>query len=143
MTTLNGQCLCGAVRFAATPVDRTMGVCHCGMCRRWTGGTFMSTDCGTSVRFEAEDALGRYRGSDWGERLFCRSCGATLLWQTQDGANQHVSIHAFDDAESFRFDSQIFIDRKPANYSFANETRTMTEAEVFAMFAPKSSEGAQ
>jgi hypothetical protein len=32
--------------------------------------------------------------------------------------------------------SQIFIDEKPAYYTFANQTKTMTGAEVFAMFAP-------
>ncbi len=133
---LNGQCLCGAVKFTATPVGDTMGICHCGMCRRWTGGTFMATDCGNSVVFNDEAKLGRYRGSSWGERLFCTACGSTLLWQTQDGANQHVSVHAFDVPEKFRFESQIFIDRKPDSYEFVNETKNMTEAEVVAMFAP-------
>ncbi|QDZ02870.1 GFA family protein [Nitratireductor mangrovi] len=140
---LNGQCLCGELRFTATPTGTAMGICHCGMCRRWSGGTFMSTDCGDSVRFESEETLGRYRGSSWGERLFCTACGSTILWQTQDGKNQHVSVHTFDDAAAFRFASEIFIDRKPGNYDFANETRKMTEAEVFALYGPKSSEGVQ
>lgn len=137
---LNGQCLCGAVKFVATPVSAKMGVCHCGMCRRWTGGTFMAVDCGRSVEFESEEKLGRFRGSAWAERLFCVACGSTILWQTQDGKNQSVSIHAFENPESFRFATQIFIDRKPANYDFANETKNMTEAEIFAMFAPKEGE---
>ena len=134
--TPNGQCLCGAVKFTATPVGDKMGVCHCGMCRRWTGGTFMSTSCTDTVKFENEAEVGRYRGSSWGERLFCKSCGSTILWQTQDGKNQQVAIHTFDNPGDFSFETEIFIDRKPDNYAFANETKTMTEAEVAALFAP-------
>lgn len=135
--TLNGQCLCGSVKFTAVPAEQKMGICHCGMCRRWTGGTFMSVQCGDSVSFESKDNLGSYKGSVWGERLFCKACGSTILWQTQDGKHQSVSIHAFEDPEAFEFASQIFIDQKPSNYEFANKTESMTEAEVFAMFAPK------
>jgi hypothetical protein len=36
----------------------------------------------------------------------------------------------------FEFTEQIFIDRKPAYYDFANQTVTLTEAEVLAKFAP-------
>lgn len=134
---LNGQCLCGGVKFAAIPAELKMGICHCGMCRRWTGGVFMSVNCADTVAFESDDNVGSYKGTAWGERLFCKSCGSTILWQTQDGNNQHVSIQAFDDPAVFEFDSQIFIDKKPANYDFANDTKCMTEAEIFAMFAPK------
>ncbi len=45
-----------------------------------------------------------------------------------------VSAQAFEQPERFRFASEIFIDRKPANYAFANDTRKMTEAQVFAQY---------
>jgi hypothetical protein len=35
------------------------------------------------------------------------------------------------------FKEQIFIDRKPSYYEFANRTLNLTEAEVFAKFMPK------
>ncbi len=133
---LNGQCLCGSVKFTAVPVEQKMGTCHCGMCRRWTGGTFMSVNCGDTVKFTADAELGSFKSSSWGERKFCKACGSTILWQTQDGKFQQVSVHTFDDAADFEFATQIFIDKKPGNYEFANQTKNMTEAEVFAMFAP-------
>ena len=34
---------------------------------------------------------------------------------------------------------QVFIDEKPDYYSFANETKNMTGAEIFAQFVPPSS----
>ena len=40
-------------------------------------------------------------------------------------------------AAASRSTSQIFIDEKPAYYDFANKTKNMTGAEVFAAFAPR------
>jgi hypothetical protein len=135
---LSGKCLCGAVRFTAAPEKAEMGVCHCGMCRRWTGGVFLGVNCGSTVKVEGKDNLGVYVSSDWGERCFCKKCGSTLFWRLQNGRMTVVSAQAFDNPADFAFTSEIFIDEKPANYAFANQTHKMTGAEVMAMFAPKS-----
>ena len=45
-----------------------------------------------------------------------------------------MQIALFDNAENIVFDHQVFIDKKPAYYSFANETHDMTEAEIFAKY---------
>ena len=37
---MTGGCLCGAVRWSASAPPRDIHHCHCGMCRRWTGGGF-------------------------------------------------------------------------------------------------------
>ncbi len=134
---LRGACLCGACGFSAAPGPNA-GACHCGMCRKWTGGIFLSVDCGASVRFDAGAPVASYKGSAWAERVFCPKCGSSILWQTQDGAHQHVSIQCFDDPGQFTLGVQVFIDRKPANYALNNQTEMMTEAEVFAMFAPEA-----
>ena len=127
-----GQCLCGTVTFRATPTRPDMGVCHCSMCRRWTGGTFMAVECIPDIAFDSgEDALQVYSSSPWGERVFCGTCGTSLFWRTKDGSHCSVSAQAFEDPGQFAFTMQIFIDDKPANYSFANDTTTMTGAEVY------------
>ncbi len=138
MSALPGKCMCGACSFTATPTVGGLGAgaCHCGMCRKWSGGMYLSVDCGSSVEFDDGAPVGSYKGSEWGERLFCKDCGSSLLWQTQDGQNQHVSVQAFEDPSQFEIGMQVFIDKKPGNYALAAETKTMTEAEVFAMFAP-------
>ncbi len=133
---LNGGCLCGAVRFSAEPKDRTMGVCHCSMCRRWSGGVYMAVECEGGVAIDDETAVGVYRSSGYGERVFCKACGTSLMWRMQDGSHHSVSAQAFDDPSLFEFTSEIFIDEKPGNYAFANQTRKMTGAEVFALYAP-------
>jgi hypothetical protein len=133
---LSGGCLCGDVKFTAEPVNDEMGVCHCEMCRRWTGGTYMAVSCGNSVKFENENALGVYKSSGYGERVFCKTCGSTIAWRLQDGSHTSLSAQAFDDPSVFKFKTEIFVDEQPDNYAFANETTRMTGPEVFAMYAP-------
>lgn len=138
-----GRCLCGAVAFEAKDVKTRYGVCHCGMCRRWTGGPFPGVEAPGGVTYSGEENIGLYRGSDWGERGFCKTCGSTLFWRAQDGSHLVLPVGAFDDQEPFELVSEIFIDKKPPGYAFAGEHKTMTEAEVFAMFAPPADGGEQ
>ena len=55
---LSGHCLCGDERVLAQAVSRRVGVCHCGMCRSWSGGPLLAVDCGTEVSFEGADRIG-------------------------------------------------------------------------------------
>ena len=137
--TQKASCLCGAVKFQATPEKLEMGVCHCSMCRKWSGGTFMAVSC-KDVSFEDAGNLKVYQSSQWGERVFCEKCGSTLMWRMQDKSHSVVSAQAFDDPSVFEFTGQIFVDEKPDNYEFSNKTNNMTAAEVMAMFAPKEGE---
>jgi hypothetical protein len=133
---LTGGCLCGAVRFTATPANREVGVCHCGMCRRWSAGPFLVIDCTDTVKVENMTDLGVYRSSEWAERCFCKQCGTPLFYRLIEKNMYFVSAEAFDDRSDYVLTSQIFIDEKPAYYDFANKTHNMTGAEVFAAFMP-------
>ncbi len=135
---MTGACLCGAVRFTATPKKREVGACHCSMCRRWTTGPFLGLECGSTLDVADKSQLGVYRSSAWAERAFCKQCGTPLYYRLVDKDFYFVSAEAFDDRGGFVLASQIFIDEKPAYYEFANKTHNMTGAEVFAAFAPSS-----
>jgi hypothetical protein len=109
------------------------------MCRRWSGGVFMAVSVGDTLKVSDESgALGRYDSSPWGARCFCKTCGSTLFWQTQDGKMAVVSAQAFDDPGQFELASEIFIDDQPGNYAFANKTTRMTGQEFIAQFMAKS-----
>jgi hypothetical protein len=136
--TMNGGCLCGAVRFTATPANREVGACHCSMCRRWTAGPFLGLDCGSTLTVADPAQLGVYRSSEWAERCFCKQCGTPLFYRLIAQNLYYVSAEAFDDNAGYTLTSQIFIEEKPAYYDFANQTQNMTGAEVFAAFAPPS-----
>ena len=134
----NGSCLCGAVSFTTSNFSKKVGACHCGMCRKWGGGPFMEVDCGTNISFKGEENITVYNSSDWAERGFCKKCGSHLFYRLKE-SNQHmVPVGLFDDQEPFVFDSQVFIDKKPSFYSFANQTNDMTEAEIFEIYGPST-----
>ena len=132
----NGRCLCGAVRFSAGQVDHKVGACHCGMCRRWGGGPFVGVDCGSDVTFVGEDNIATFQSSEWAQRGFCKQCGSHLFYKLMANGQYIVPVGLFQGDDQFVFDHQVFIDEKPAFYSFANETENMTGAELFAKYAP-------
>ena len=40
--TLTGSCLCGECTVTISPAEDHMHVCHCDMCRAWTGSALMA-----------------------------------------------------------------------------------------------------
>jgi len=134
-TPMTGRCMCGACDFAAVPTTLESGACHCEMCRKWAGGVFMAVSA-TDVVFSDAAPLKVYDSSDWGERVFCSTCGSTLVWQTKDGAHKSVSAAAFDNPNAFPLTSEIFIDRKPDAFAFVGDHARLTKADVMAKYAP-------
>lgn len=129
---LQGACLCGKVRVSVKAASRSVGACHCSMCRKWTGGPLMVIECDDDVGFEGEEHVAVFSSSDWAERGFCDKCGSHLFYRLKEGGLYAVPVGLFDDSEPFVFDHQVFIDEKPAFYAFANETRNLAGAELFA-----------
>jgi hypothetical protein len=117
-------------------MKKNLGACHCGMCRKWSAGPFLAVDCGTEVKIEGIEHVGIYNSSDWAERGFCKNCGTVLFYRLKQGQQHIVSSEIFNESD-LNFDHQIFIDEKPKYYSFSNQTKNMTGAEVFSAYAPK------
>ena len=132
---LEGRCMCGAVKINATASNLEVAACHCGMCRRWSAGPFMEVNC-QNVKFDGDEHIKKIRSSAWAERGFCKECGSNLFYHIIDSSDYQVSAGLFDDQSMFRMSLQVFIDDKPDFYEFANKTRTMTSEEVFEAFAP-------
>ena len=133
------KCLCGAVTVRASGVDRHAGACHCDMCRKWSGGPLIAVDCGKDVLFDGEENIAVYNSSNWADRGFCAKCGTHLFYRLKE-SGQYIMPAGLFESLGYDFDHQIFIDRKPGWYAFANETRNMTGEEVFAQYAPPEGE---
>jgi hypothetical protein len=132
-----GRCLCGAVRYTAKSLQPKMAACNCSMCRRWSGGPYLSI--GTNeVEWSGEEALTTYTSSDWAERGFCSVCGSSLFYRvTKDGpfhGAMHIAFGTLDDQSGFDMKMEFYIDLKPSAYAFAGEHKRLTEAEVMALF---------
>jgi hypothetical protein len=137
---MKGHCLCGAVSFTS-PEAKDIGVCHCGFCRRWSGGPMLAVHCGRDVQFHGSDHIGVYASSEWAERAFCKRCGTHLYYKLLPTGEYFVPAGAFD-TNDFQMASQIYIDRKPGYYAFANQTPVLTEQQVIEKYAASGGEAA-
>lgn len=134
-TKYHGGCLCGAVRVAARAKSHDIDACHCTMCRKWGGGPFFAVQCEDDVDFEGIKHISVFSSSDWAERGFCQECGTHLFYRLKQGGHYALPVGLLDDGHQWQLAEQIFIDRKPAFYSFAEKTRELTGEAVFARFS--------
>ena len=140
-----GSCVCGAVRFTVTSPITETGACHCGMCRKFSGGIELGLEVPPGgVTWEDEAHLKVYKSSEWAERGFCDICGSSLFWRlTAEGPMQgllSLSAGSLDRFEGLNFVNEVYIDHKPDSHAFAGERTRMTEAEVMAMVAEMEKE---
>ena len=130
----SGSCLCGSVRFEVSVPDPRLGVCHCGMCRRWSAGPFFAVHSPEAATFQQEGELSWYQASPWAERGFCRKCGSSLFYrlvEQRDGM-VIVSAEALDDTSGLALGQHIYLDSKPGYYEFADDCPRLTEQEFLA-----------
>ena len=98
-----------------------IGSCHCGA---------------VEFEFKGEENITLYSSSDWAERGFCKKCGSNLFYRLKDKKLNfcNFNLGTIENHEEFDFTAQIFIDSKPKNYTFSNDTKNMTEKEVLEAF---------
>ena len=86
--TLDGGCLCGALRYRIDGEPRVVSHCHCGLCRRVSGAPFVTW---LTVRKDRVTVTGEpvwYASSEWARRGFCSACGTHVL-----AGSQHYERH--------------------------------------------------
>ena len=146
MADQTGSCMCGAVRFSATDVPDTYGVCHCEMCRRWAGSAYVNVEVQSDkITWTGEENIRTFQSSTWAERGWCGKCGASLFWRRTNGivefASTDIPLGLFDEPNHFTLSREIFIDHKPHGFALVNEgQKKLTRAECIARFAPQVSE---
>ena len=93
----------------------------------------LAVHCGPDVQFNGAENIAVYASSEWAERAFCRTCGTHLYYKLLATGEYFVPAGAFE-SEDFVLGSQIYIDKKPSYYSFANQTPVLTEQQVIDQF---------
>lgn len=93
MTSVEGGCHCGAVRFAVLvepPVE--LLDCNCSICSK-TGYLHLIVPHGRFTLLSGQDSLVSYRfGSGAAEHLFCRTCGIKSFYQPRSHPGAY-SVH--------------------------------------------------
>ncbi len=129
--TLEGRCLCGAVRITLTGAEKQIDVCHCSMCAQWGGAMYAGLES-ESAQVEGEDAITTYQSSDWAERAFCSQCGSNLWYRFKPTGNRTFLAGLFDLPKGFGIKQQIFVDEKPDWYDLAQESPMKSGEEIVA-----------
>ena len=100
METWTGGCLCGAIRYEATPTEPENLYCHCRMCQRWTGSVVAT---GTIVKkHEFKITKGEptfFESSHYAERGFCTNCGSPLIFRAVEEDWLAIQTGTFDNPE--------------------------------------------
>ncbi|KFI09872.1 GFA family protein [Vibrio coralliilyticus] len=133
---MKGTCLCGFVEVQAEE-EHEVSLCHCNMCRQWSGGPLHAIHCHSKVQFSG-NSIKRYRSSEWAERGFCSTCGTHLFYYLIPGDEYVLSVGLFQE-HSFSLKNEIFVDEKPGYYELNSGSHKMTAQQVFEQFAPKES----
>ena len=93
-----GGCLCGAVRYRVTGEALFVTYCHCGMCRKSSGGVTAAWAAfnKTQVSWEA-GRLRHYNSSEKLNRGFCGTCGSSLTFERDNFDKIGLAVATLDD----------------------------------------------
>jgi hypothetical protein len=96
---ITGGCQCGAVRYALTGTPET-DFCHCGMCRKATGGVFAALTAVPHERFRwTRGQPSFFASSTAATRGFCAACGTPLSFAYNGGRRMNVTVGSLDEPE--------------------------------------------
>lgn len=95
---LTGGCQCGAVRFRIEGAPVKVGVCHCRMCQKATGGPFGIFAVAATENFRwTRGAPAGWQSSSRAVREFCGACGTPLTFRETGRAFVDVLVGCFDE----------------------------------------------
>ena len=91
----------------------------------------MALGCGAQVEFSGVEHIEVFESSAWAERGFCKRCGSHLFYRLKASKEYEIPAGLFDSMpKDLSFALQVYIDKKPEYYRFANASETMTEQQV-------------
>ncbi|MGR3761487.1 GFA family protein [Roseobacteraceae bacterium NS-SX3] len=116
---IKGSCLRGDVRFetAAAPKDASM--CHCGQCRKQSGGIWASANV-PAADLTITGPVSWYEASDAAKRGFCPGCGSFLFWKAHDEGTISFALGAVDGPTGTKIEKHIFVADKGDYYDIAD-----------------------
>ncbi len=100
---LTGGCLCGAIRYRATPDHRDGYYCHCRMCQLAFGNTRAAF---INLRKDEVQWLTQppacFESSRFARRGFCAHCGTPLSFEYHATERMDLSVGSLDDPAALK-----------------------------------------
>jgi hypothetical protein len=114
-TTLEGSCLCGAVRFAVDGPFPKLYQCHCSLCRKQGGSVSNTGLIVTADKFrwlDGEALVGKWQRTTGFRSWFCQRCGSTVPNPLRDTGYAWVPAGALDGDGPLEIGAQVFLGSK-------------------------------
>jgi hypothetical protein len=113
---LTGGCLCGRVRYEATPDHRQGYYCHCRMCQLALGNTRASYINLRKSELRWLSAANYFASSKIARRGFCSTCGTPLSFEYLDSDRMDLSVGSLDDPTAVAPTLHYAIESRIANW---------------------------
>jgi len=116
---MKGSCLCGDITFETDAIPQGVSMCHCGQCRKQSGGVWSSA-------YVAENALRISGPVRWfassasAKRGSCPTCGSFLFWKANDEDTISFALGAVDGPTGLALTKHIFVAEKGDYYDIAD-----------------------
>ncbi|UWQ45445.1 GFA family protein [Leisingera aquaemixtae] len=116
---IKGSCLCGDIRFETAARPQGASMCHCGQCRKQSGGIWASAQ----VRDEDLIITGPvswFEATPQAKRGSCPLCGCFLFWKGKGEDTTSFALGAVDGATGLSIEKHIFTASKGDYYDIAD-----------------------
>lgn len=128
---IKGACLCGAVQITVRDAPGWVGVCHCDMCKRWSGAVF---SCFPSKDHTVVGPVFEHASSPKSFRAFCGTCGSHLFMRNADQEGREFMPGLFDATRDWPLKSEIYTDRALCWAHLPGSHNRATQAEYQAKY---------
>ncbi len=130
---IEGRCLCGAVLIRVAMHRHEIGICHCSICRRWSGSALAIFGAAPEAVVVEGARCRAYRASSFAERAFCGTCGCHL-WFREDDGDYELAAGLFEAAAGYPLISEIYTDQALRALDLAGDHKRATTAEYEAKY---------
>ncbi|TCL00644.1 hypothetical protein BXY66_3291 [Shimia isoporae] len=116
---LSGTCLCGDITFRTAATPKGASMCHCGQCRKMSGGVWASAHV-KEHDLEISGNVTWFEASEIAKRGLCGRCGAFLFWKAHDEDTISFALGAVDGPTGVKIEKHIFVRDKGDFYDIAD-----------------------
>ncbi len=116
---INGQCLCGQVKYELDNQPGVMGICHCKNCQRQAGSAYSTLAAVPSPEFKftrGQPKLYEDKDTNSGntvQRYFCGNCGSPIYSALSAQPDMvYLKTGTLDDTAAFKPQFQAWCDSK-------------------------------
>jgi hypothetical protein len=109
---LNGECLCGAIKYSVADNFKAFYQCHCKQCQKLTGSAFASnlfTAPENITWLRGQDKVSIYAHASRGfSKSFCKDCGSAMPFLNKAGTSLIVPAGSLNELPDIQPQANIF-----------------------------------